>query len=80
MRIACPKCKAVHEADNKMAVCPSCRTVLRRCSDCAQYDIRITFCKAVNRAIPTGESDYPTFGSASTYCRAFAPKVQPPAA
>jgi phage FluMu protein Com len=79
MRITCPKCKEVQSADEKTATCPSCRTVLRRCADCAHYDVRVSLCKAVNRPIAPGESHYPTYASASTYCRSYAPANPPPA-
>ena len=75
MQITCPKCKQVQEVDNRTATCPSCRTLIRRCKDCGKYDLRISFCHAFNRAIDTGEANYPTFSSDSTYCREFVPAV-----
>ena len=73
MKIICPKCKEEQEADEKTAACPKCRSVLRRCVDCAHYDIRVSVCKAVNRPIVMGEAYYPTFSSDSTYCRSYTP-------
>ncbi len=77
MRITCRKCGEVVEAEAKTAACPKCRTVLRRCLDCTQFDIRMAFCKVVNRAITTGDAHYPTFSSPSTYCREFVPTSPP---
>lgn len=77
MEITCPKCKQVQEADEKTATCPNCRAVLRRCVDCANYDPRRSFCTVSNQPIDTGESNYPTYSSPSTYCREFAPLVSP---
>jgi len=77
--MTCPKCKQVQEVDQRTATCPNCRTVLRRCVDCDKYDIRLSVCKATNRSINPGESNYPTYASQSTYCRDYAPAV-PPAA
>jgi phage FluMu protein Com len=59
MRVTCPKCKSVQSVDDKTATCTSCRTVLRRCADCAHYDVRGSLCNAVNRLIAPGESHYP---------------------
>ncbi len=69
MKITCPKCKKVQDVDDKVATCPDCRTVLRRCWDCASYDVRLSFCNKFNRPIDTGEASYPTYTSDSTYCR-----------
>jgi len=44
---------------------------LRRCRDCEKYDVRLSFCRAFNRPIDTGEASYPTFSSDSTYCREY---------
>ncbi len=77
MRITCRKCKNVQEADEKTAVCPECRTILRRCVDCTQYDVRMAFCRVTNRQIPASDRDYPTFAAPSTYCRSYAP-INPP--
>ncbi len=55
MRMTCPKCKEVQDVDDKVATCPNCRTVLRRCTDCAKYDIRVSFCKGTNRPVDPGE-------------------------
>ena len=79
MRVTCPKCKQVQSVDEKTATCPGCRAVLRRCADCAHYDVRVSLCKAVSRPIALGESQYPTYTSESTYCRSYAP-ANPPAA
>ncbi len=75
MQITCPKCKQSQEVDNRTATCPGCRTVIRRCKDCGKYDTRISFCHAFNRSIDTGEANYPTFSSDSTYCRDYNPAV-----
>lgn len=73
MKITCPKCKTPKDVDDKVSTCPDCRTVLRRCADCAKYDVRLSFCNTFNRPIDTGEASYPTYSSASTYCREYAP-------
>lgn len=73
VEITCPKCKQVVDVDEKVATCPNCRTVLRRCRDCANYDVRLSFCRAFNRPIDVGEANYPTYSSDSTYCREYAP-------
>jgi len=78
VNITCPKCKQMQDVDLKTATCPNCRTVLRRCVDCSRYDVRLSFCKAVNRPVNVGESHYPTYAAASTYCREYAP-TSPPA-
>ena len=78
MRISCPKCHEVQDADDKTSVCPSCRAILRRCADCAKFDIRMALCKAVNRPVQMSTAWYPTHSSESTYCRNFAP-AKPPA-
>ena len=78
MKITCPKCKQVQDVDMKVSTCPSCRTVLRRCADCAHYDVRLSVCKSLNRPVDTGEASYPTYSSDSTYCREYAP-ANPPA-
>lgn len=75
MQITCPKCKQTQEADEKTATCPNCRTVLRRCVDCTSYDVRTSMCRAVNRPVNAGESNYPTYSSQSTYCRDYAPST-----
>jgi hypothetical protein len=75
VQITCPKCKQVQEVDAKTATCPDCRTVIRRCLDCEKYDKRLSFCRAFNRPVDTGEANYPTFSSDSTYCREYAPAV-----
>ena len=77
MKIACPKCKQVQDVDMKVSTCPNCRTVLRRCTDCAKYDVRLSFCKSFNRPVDVGEASYPTFSSESTYCRDYAPAKPP---
>jgi len=77
VKITCPKCKQVQEVDDRTATCPNCRTVLRRCVDCLKYDVRLSFCKAANRPVNVGESSYPTYASASTYCRDYFPVNQP---
>lgn len=77
VKMTCPKCKQVQEVDVKTATCSTCRTVLRRCIDCSQYDVRASFCRAVNRAVTVGETHYPTYASASTYCREFTPASPP---
>lgn len=77
VKLTCPKCKQVQEVDDKTATCPNCRTVLRRCVDCAKYDVRLSFCKEVNRPIDAGEAHYPTYAAQSTYCRAFVPSAPP---
>ena len=77
MKITCPKCKQVQDVDYKTATCPNCRNVLRRCVDCSNYDVRVSLCKAVNRPVSVGESNYPTYASASTYCREYAPANAP---
>ena len=74
MEITCPKCKKVQDVDDKVATCPDCRTVLRRCSDCANYDVRLSFCNTFNKPIDTGEASYPTYTSESTYCREYSPR------
>jgi Fe-S-cluster containining protein len=79
MRITCRKCGKVQEADEKTAVCPDCRTILRRCVDCAQYEVRTAVCRVFNRLIPAEERHYPTFSSNSTYCRSYVPSNPPPA-
>lgn len=79
MKLTCPKCKQVQEADEKTATCPNCRTVLRRCVDCNRYDVRLSVCKALNRPISTSDANYPTYSAPSTYCREYAPST-PPAA
>lgn len=73
MLITCPKCKQPQEADERTAACPNCRAVLRRCADCTHYDLRTSVCRALNRPIPLGEAEYPTFTSESTYCRTYTP-------
>jgi hypothetical protein len=75
VQITCPKCKQVQEADSRTATCPNCRTVLRRCLDCSKYDVRLSFCKALNKPVTSGESHYPTYSSASTYCREYLPSA-----
>ena len=75
MQIMCPKCKQAQDVDNRTATCPVCRTVIRRCLDCDKYDSRVSFCRAFNRPVDTGEANYPTFSSDSTYCREFLPAV-----
>ena len=75
MQIMCPKCKQTQDVDNRTATCPACRTVIRRCHDCDKYDSRLSMCRAFNRPIDTGEANYPTFSSDSTYCREFQPAV-----
>ncbi|HUU53763.1 MAG TPA: hypothetical protein VMY87_02495 [Armatimonadota bacterium] len=75
MQITCPKCKQAQDVDNRTATCSSCRTVLRRCVDCDKYDRRLSVCRAFNRPIDTGDANYPTFSSESTYCREFLPAV-----
>lgn len=75
MQIMCPKCKQVQDVDNRTATCPACRTVIRRCLDCDKYDSRVSLCRAFNRPIDTGEANYPTFSSDSTYCREYLPAV-----
>jgi len=77
MKIRCPKCKQVHEVDQKASTCPSCRTVLRRCTDCGKYDVRLSVCKSFNRPVDVGEANYPTFSSESTYCRDYVPANPP---
>lgn len=77
MEVTCPKCKQVQEADEKTATCPNCRTVLRRCVGCSNYDPRLSLCTASNQPIDTGEANYPTYSSQSTYCREFVPSVSP---
>jgi Fe-S-cluster containining protein len=79
MRITCRKCGKVQEADEKTAVCPDCRTILRRCVDCAQYEVRTAVCRVYNRVIPAEERHYPTFSANSTYCRSYVPSNPPPA-
>jgi hypothetical protein len=74
VQITCPKCKAVQEVDEKTATCPACRTVLRRCWDCSNYDVRRSFCNVFNRPIDVGDATYPTFASASTYCGDYRPR------
>lgn len=73
MNMTCPKCKKVQEIDDKVATCPDCRTVLRRCVDCGRYDVRLSFCNEFNRPIDPGEAHYPTYSSESTYCREYQP-------
>jgi hypothetical protein len=73
VQITCPKCKQVHDVDEKTATCPDCRTVLRRCADCDKYDVRLSFCREFNRPVDTGEANYPTFSSESAYCRSYSP-------
>ncbi len=73
MRMTCPKCQVVQDVDGKTATCPHCRTVLRRCVDCTHYDVSHSFCKAVNRTVEVGDSHYPTYSSASTYCQQYSP-------
>jgi len=75
MNITCPKCKKVQDVDDKVATCPDCRTVLRRCADCGNYDVRLSFCNTFNRPIDTGEASYPTYTSESTYCRDYVPSA-----
>ncbi len=75
MEITCPKCKQVQDVDMKVATCPNCRTVLRRCLDCANYDVRLSFCGATNHPIDVGEASYPTYSSPSTYCREYKPRA-----
>ena len=75
MNITCPKCKKVQEVNDKVTSCPDCRTVLRRCVDCAHYDIRLSFCNEFNRPVDTGEAHYPTYSSESTYCREYQPSA-----
>jgi len=77
VQIKCPKCKTVQDVTDKVATCPSCRTVLRRCTDCSHYDIRLSFCGATNRPIDVGEANYPTYSSPSTYCREYVPREVP---
>jgi hypothetical protein len=77
MRITCPKCKKVQDVKDDVTTCPDCRDVLRRCADCDKYEVRLSFCKATNRPIDTGEANYPTFSSPSTYCREYAPSTPP---
>jgi hypothetical protein len=74
VEITCPKCKKVQDVDDKVATCPNCRTVLRRCMDCASYDVRLSFCNKLNRPIDPGEATYPTYTSDSTYCREYTPR------
>ncbi len=75
MNITCPKCKKVQDVGDKVATCPDCRTVLRRCLDCGKYDVRLSFCKETNRPVDTGEANYPTYSSTSTYCREYTPSA-----
>jgi len=75
VKITCPKCKKVQDVDDKVATCPDCRTVLRRCADCAKYDVRLSFCGTFNRPIDAGDATYPTYSSDSTYCREYVPST-----
>jgi hypothetical protein len=77
MNIMCPKCKKVQDVTDKVATCPECRSVLRRCLDCSHYDKRLSFCVTTNRPVDAGEAHYPTYSSASTYCRDYATVVAP---
>ena len=78
MRITCPKCHTVQEADEKTAACPNCRAVLRRCADCAQFESRTSVCRYNNRPVPTADIHYPTFNAVSVYCRSYGPANPPP--
>lgn len=73
VQIVCPKCKQMHDVDDKTATCPECRGVLRRCADCEKYDVRVSFCREFNRPIDVGDANYPTYSSESTYCREYSP-------
>ncbi len=77
MKISCPKCHEVQDLDEKTPACPKCRSVLRRCVDCTQYDVRMSLCRAVNRPVQTSTAWYPTFSSESAYCRSFSPSSPP---
>ncbi len=79
MRITCPKCHGVKTVDEKTVACPDCHTILRRCVDCARFDVRMAICRAVNRPVQTAAISYPTYSSMSAYCRAYEAITPPPA-
>jgi hypothetical protein len=73
--VKCRKCGRELTLEEKQAVCSSCRSILRRCADCAHYEVRTSSCRRTNQGVDVGEANYPTFSSPGTYCRDYTPTV-----
>ena len=77
LTVKCRKCGSESTLEDKQAVCPSCRTILRRCADCLHYGVRSSYCGRTNQPQDVGDANYPTFSSPSTYCKDYSPIAAP---
>ena len=68
MQIACPKCGAQNWLENQKQ-CIVCLTILRRCTDCANYNRARDYCGPLDYEVPRQQAEHPTLLSNSTNCR-----------
>ncbi len=73
--ISCPDCGAKAWLSGE-AKCKECGGVLRRCTDCDNFDARYRACRALQIEIDAGEVKHPTVLSVSALCQNYSP-LQP---
>lgn len=72
--IYCPICE--HQEPFDIIYCRKCGAIVRRCVDCAYYDIQKKFCDARNEAIALNDAENPTRHSLSVRCEGIRPLVR----
>ncbi len=67
MDISCPKCGAENWLENQ-SKCLACSAILRRCTDCANYDASHGNCRRTGAEVDSYEAENPSLLSVSTNC------------
>ncbi len=73
--ISCPDCGATAWLTGEPK-CKECGGVLRRCTDCANFDARHRACRTLKIELDAGEVSHPTVLAVSALCPSYAP-LQP---
>lgn len=70
MEIPCPNCGAGNWLENQSR-CLKCATILRRCTDCGNYDAKRETCRTTGGGVDASEAAHPSLLSSSTNCMSF---------
>ena len=74
MDILCPNCGTENWLENQSR-CLNCEAILRRCTDCMNYEPKSRRCRTLNIEVETREAEYPALLSPSANCRLYSPRV-----
>ncbi len=75
MELNCPRCGVENWLENQTN-CICCNAILRRCTDCANYDRRREHCCEKQVEVSRYEAENPGVLSNSTICTKYRPAVR----